>query len=274
MSYHTDLKAQRQIATILSAYDDLIENNTRRIAILEEMTRALYQEWFVHFRFPGYEHVPLVDSPLGPIPEGWSVRRLDTYGSIVTGKTPSKKRPEYFGGMIPFVRLPDMHDNVFVAKTVGTLSSEGASSQSSKMLQADSLCVSCIGTVGVVNITTRQCQTNQQINSIVLGNPKNREFLYHALVDLKKTIVLHANSGATMANLSRGKFCALQIYHPPDEIRLRYNELVAPMFDLVLRLQYQNDNLRTTRDLLLPKLISGEIDVSALPEEPIAEAAD
>jgi restriction endonuclease S subunit len=76
-----EVPTQRRIAAILSAYDDLIENNTRRIAILEEMARALYQEWFVHFRFPGHEHVPLVDSPLGPIPEGWVVDDLQNFAA-------------------------------------------------------------------------------------------------------------------------------------------------------------------------------------------------
>jgi type I restriction enzyme S subunit len=80
------LGTQERIASILSAYDDLIENNTRRIAILEEMARALYQEWFVHFRFPGHEHVPLVDSSLGPIPVGWEVGKLEQYVELAYGK--------------------------------------------------------------------------------------------------------------------------------------------------------------------------------------------
>jgi len=86
---------QRKIASILSAYDDLIENNTRRIAILEELAQAIYREWFVNFRFPGHENVKLVDSPLGMIPEGWEVGNLGDFGTIITGKTPSKKRPEF-----------------------------------------------------------------------------------------------------------------------------------------------------------------------------------
>lgn len=96
------LPTQQLVASFLSVYDDLIENNTRRIEILEEMARRLYEEWFVQFRFPGHEGVEFKESELGMIPEGWKVSALDEFGEIITGKTPSKNKPEFFGGGCSF----------------------------------------------------------------------------------------------------------------------------------------------------------------------------
>ena len=124
---------QRKIASILSAYDDLIENNIRRIAILEEMAQAIYREWFVNFRFPGHESVKLVDSSLGKIPDGWAATVGD-FGGITTGKTPTKTRPENFGGEFPFIKTPDMHGNLFCITTGETLSEQGVRSQPSQTI--------------------------------------------------------------------------------------------------------------------------------------------
>ena len=94
--------SQRRIADILSAYDDLIENNTRRIAILEEMAQALYREWFIHFRFPGHEHMPLVESEAGPIPEGWLATRLGDVATIIMGQSPKSEHYNLAGNGLPF----------------------------------------------------------------------------------------------------------------------------------------------------------------------------
>ena len=266
------LPTQRRIASILSAYDDLIENNTRRIAILEETARRLYEEWFVHFRFPGHEGVKMVESEIGPVPEGWEVKKLEDYGKIITGKTPSKKRPEFYGGEVPFLKLPDMHGKIFALETADKLSRIGAATQANKTIPANSLCVSCIGTAGIVNITSEPVQTNQQINSIVLDDVDDHEFLYFALTGMRETIERHGATGATMTNLSRGKFSVLKVCHSPPSLRNSFHNAAAPMLDLVLCLQRKNANLRAQRDLLLPKLISGEIDVSEIGEQ-MAEAA-
>lgn len=259
------LAVQSQIAAILSAYDDLIENNTRRIEILEEMARRLYEEWFVQFRFPGHEGVGLKESELGLIPEGWKVSALDEFGEIITGKTPSKNKSEFFGGDVPFIKLPDMHGNTFIIETTEKLSQEGMSSQKTKTIPPGSICVSCIGTAGVVVITSEPSQTNQQINSIVPRAPELREFLFFAATSLKDKINNYGATGATMTNLSRGKFSSLQVVEPKEDLLCGYNKLAAPFFDKILCLQKTNRNLRAQRDLLLPKLISGEIDVSDIP---------
>jgi len=155
------LPIQRKVAEILSTYDDLIENNTRRIKILEEMAQSLYREWFVHFRFPGHEKVPMLDSPLGRIPEGWDVCTLSQFGDVKTGKTPRKIVPEYFGDYMPFIKIPDMHGNMFCIRTGEYLSLAGVESQRKNTLPPNTLCVSCIGSAGLVTITTVLSQTNQ-----------------------------------------------------------------------------------------------------------------
>ena len=255
------LPTQRKIAAILSAYDDLIENNTRRIALLEQMAQLLYREWFVRFRFPGHESVRMVESELGEIPEGWRIRKLEQFGEIVTGKTPSKKVPEYYDNYMPFIKIPDMHGNMFCIQTSDSLSKAGAESQENKTLPPNSLCVSCIGSAGLVTITTVPSQTNQQINSIILRDETDREFLYFALVGLEQTIQQYGATGATMVNLSRGKFIDLQVLYPGSEILDVYHRLTFPQFDEIRVLQLKNEILRRTRDLLLPRLISGEVDV-------------
>lgn len=257
------LRIQQRIAGILSAYDELIENSQRRIKILETMVRALYHEWFVHFRFPGHENHPRVASPLGEIPLGWEVKAIQDFGKVITGKTPSKANAAYFGEDVQFLKTPDMHGNMFILNTNERLSSSGAASQANKTLPAGSICVSCIGTIGVVAITTAECQTNQQINAVVLTNPASREFLFLRLQDAKQTLENLGSNGATMGNVNKGKFEAMEIVCPPADLFTRYHQIAQPMFMQILALARQVDNLRRTRDLLLPRLLSGQIEVEA-----------
>jgi len=258
------LPTQRKIAGILSAYDRLIENNTRRIEILEEMARSIYREWFVKFRFPGHEQVQMVDSELGLIPEGWKLKTLADFGQVITGKTPSKKIPENFGSYMPFIKTPDMHNNMFCIKVGEYLSEIGVASQRNKTIPPNSLCVSCIGTAGIVAITSVPSQTNQQINSIILQDELNREFLYFALLGLKETINQYGANGATMVNLNKGKFESLRVTSPSKNLLFNFHKATASNFEIIRTLQLKNINLRQTRDLLLPRLISGEIDVENL----------
>ena len=251
---------QNKIAYILSCFDDLIDVQSRSIKILEDMAQSLYNEWFVLLRFPEYENTKTVETPHGTIPEGWEIKRIRNLGSVITGKTPRKDNPENFGNYMPFIKTPDMHHLIFCVKTAESLSKIGAESQRKKTLPPNSVCVSCIGTPGIVSITSRPSQTNQQINSIVLNDVREREFGYFALKALKPKIELHGASGATMTNLSKGKFENLKILYPKKELVSKYNKIAAPMFDEIRLLQEKNERLEQMRDLLLPKLISGEID--------------
>jgi type I restriction enzyme S subunit len=259
------IKTQQKIASILSAYDDLIENNSRRIAILEETAQAIYREWFVNFRFPGFESVKLLESPLGQIPEGWEVATVGDFGNVITGTTPSKKMPENFGNYMPFIKTPSMHGNMFCIEVEEFLSEIGAESQKKKTLPPDTVIVNCIGALaGSVSITVSESQTNQQINAVVLNSPESREFLYFTLIGLRDTIRSHGSAGATMINLSKGKFEALPVVQPTPLVLSTFHDITCPTLDSIRNIQRRNIVLRATRDLLLPKLIAGKLAVEDL----------
>ena len=254
------LPIQKKIAAILSAYDDLIENNNRRIAILENMAEEIYCEWFVRMRFPGYETVKFHKG----VPEGWKVEKVNKLGKIITGKTPSTKLAKYYNGDYLFIKTPDMHANMFVFETEETLTEEGLKSQPSQTIPKNSICVSCIGTGGVVSITTGTCQTNQQINTVVLREESDLEWAFFTLRNLKETIKLFGATGTTMTNLSKGKFSSIKILLPYSQLREAYHDTVNPIFDQTITIVLSNSMLRKTRDLLLSRLLSGKLSVENL----------
>ena len=252
-----DLPTQKRISDILSTYDDLIENNNRRIALLEKAAQELYKEWFVRFRFPGCETVKFENG----LPEGWKVKRLADYGKVETGKTPSTEVLENYGCEIMFVKTPDMHGNLFTIQTGEYLSKQGHLTQPKKLLPPNSIMVSCIGTGGVVSINAEQAHTNQQINSIILDNSMFLEWLFFTCKALKETIELFGATGATMTNLSKGKFEKLKVIEPQAELIALFHDKVYPIFDEIKALMYNNKNLAKQRDLLLPRLMSGKLEV-------------
>lgn len=251
------LEKQRRIADILSAYDDLIENNQKQIKLLEEAAQRLYKEWFVNFRFPGYENTPFVDG----VPEGWSIRKLETFGDIITGKTPSTANESYYNGNIPFVKIPDMHNTIYPIITESTLSEEGANTQKNKFIPKNSIMVSCIATVGLVNIAVEECQTNQQINSIVLNDLLDLYYLYFSTKRLKMLLDGVGSNGATMTNVNKGKFANIEILYPTVELRDQFYDSCQTIFEKILVLSKSIIELKNSRDQLLPKLMSGELEV-------------
>jgi type I restriction enzyme S subunit len=250
-----DLPTQRKIAGILSAYDDLIENNLRRIKILEQMAQSLYREWFVHFRFPGHESATFKDSDLGRIPEGWEVKSIGDFGNVLTGKTPSKANEDFYGEDVPFLKTPDMHGQMFILGTNENLSILGAQSQAKKTLPIGSICVSCIGTIGVVSITTEPCQTNQQINSVALHDETSREFLFFWLREAKQLLENLGSNGATMGNVNKSKFEGMKLVRPSSEDLAKYHKYAESMFFHIEQLLRKIQTLRRTRDLLLNYLL-------------------
>ena len=247
---------QLSISAILSTYDDLIENNRRRMALLEESARLLYREWFVRLRFPGYEHTPIVDG----VPQGWERVRVDELGAVLTGKTPATKDADNYGGDIPFVKTPDMHGNAFVLQSETYLTEKGAKSQANKFLPPGALLVSCIGTVGVVSLTSEVCQFNQQINAVIPSEDFLRYYCYFALKEMKPRLDA-IGGGVTMANVSKGKFESMDLLRPTTALLRNFDEFSSPVFNQIKVLGQQNQKLRTARDLLLPRLMSGELAV-------------
>ena len=251
------IETQRRIANILFTYDRLIENNQKQIKLLEEAAQRLYKEWFVDLRFPGYEDVAVVDG----VPEGWCLHCVSDFGKVITGKTPSTTNAQYYGGNIPFVTIPDMHGHVFPLTTEKTLTKEGANSQKSKYLPANSVMVSCIATVGLVNIVHEPCQTNQQINSVILDNEYDLYFFYETMKCIKMLLDGVGSNGATMTNVNKSKFEKITILYPTKELVRIYYKHCKLIFDKILSLSKIIESAKQARDRILPKLMSGELEV-------------
>lgn len=257
LSVIKDKVTQKRIGSILSAYDDLIENNQKQIKLLEEAAQRLYKEWFVDLRFPGHKGVKVVDG----VPEGWSRKQIFELGKIITGKTPNTSKQEYYGGSIPFVKIPDMHNYIYTISTESTLTKLGADKQKNNYIPENSIMVSCIGTVGLVNISSELCQTNQQINSIVLKNREDVYYLFFSMKMLKTLLDGVGSNGATMINVNKSKFSSIEILYPNAILRNKYFSIAKPYFRKIYYLSKQISFLREARDRLLPKLMSGEIEV-------------
>lgn len=269
-----NLATQIAIAEILSSLDDKIELNNQINQNLEALAQALFKQWFVDFEFPYENGEPykssggeMVDSELGEIPKGWEVKQLDEFGEVICGKTPSKSDPENFGTDIPFVKIPDMHGKSFITQTTESLSIKGANSQKKKLLPKGSVMISSIATVGLVSMTTREVQTNQQINSIIPNSPKLTYFIYFLCEELKPTFLNLASGGAVTLNMNTSTFKSLKVIHPQNEYLEDFHEKVEPFFEQILTLQIENEYLIKLRDTLLPKLISGEIEVKEAMEQ-------
>jgi type I restriction enzyme, S subunit len=238
-----NIAQQRRIASILSAYDDLIENNTRRIAILEEMARRIYEEWFVRFRFPGHEGVRMVDSDLGPIPESWKVVRLDEVLVLQRGfDLPKQDRTE---GPFPIISATGGNATHHECRVRGPGVVTGRSGS--------------LGTVIYVENDFWPLNTTLWVKKFVVGSALYSFYL------LKTIDLAGFNSGAAVPTLNRNDIHGLPVVRPSPDVLARFDEVVLPMMKLKRRLELMNQNLGTTRDLLLPKLISGELDVSAMP---------
>jgi type I restriction enzyme S subunit len=267
-----NLETQIKISNTVSSYDDLIENNNLRIKLLENMAEEIYKEWFVRFRFPGYKEATFLDKEgiqvthgtKGAIPEGWSMCKVSGYGNVITGKTPSKNDDSNFDGNIPFIKTPDMGQGMFFTKTEESLSDKGANSQKNQFVPENTICVSCIGTVGKLAITTTLSQTNQQINSVIPKESYFLEYLYFSFLRLKPVIESYAATGATMANLSKSKFENLKLLKPEYIYIEEYSKIVFSFFEEIKILLSKNKILQETRDLLLPRLISGKLSVEDL----------
>ncbi len=251
---------QRRIAGILSAYDELIENSQRRIKILESMARALYREWFVHFRFPGHESVPRVPSPLGEIPRGWEVKRVPECVYI----NPRVAVPR--DGEKPFVPMGCLsNDSMLISDIEARSGNSGAKFQNGDTLFAR--ITPCLenGKTGLVQfLPDAQSVGFGSTEFIVLrSRTLTPEFVYLlARSDEFRSVAIKSMSGATGRQRVQEKgFDDLRMAQPPRALLDQFAGIVAPSFRLIYNLHLQIQNLRCTRDLLLPRLLSGQIDV-------------
>ena len=247
---------QERIASILSAYDDLIENNTRRIAILEEVARRIFEEWFVHFRAPGCEGLPMIDSPSGPIPKGWEVKRLEELASIQLGQSPKSAFYKRSGEGLPFHQGVTDFEDFFPTNRVFC-------TELSRVAQPDDILVSVRAPVGRINIALEKLVIGRGISAI-RSEQGRQKFLLSQLRSFFRDED-QMGHGTIFKAIGRDELRSLKIVSPPPMIGDAFEQIAGPIWDLIKNLTFQNRNLRAQRDFLLPKLISGEIDVSAAP---------
>lgn len=245
------LETQRKIAGILSVLDDKIELNNKINQNLEAQAQAIFKSWFVDFEPFG-----------GTMPDDWEKEKLENLSKdIICGKTPSTKEKSYYGQEVPFITIPDMHNNIYVIKTERLLSNLGAKTQIGKMLPKNSICVSCIATAGLVSLTSTNSQTNQQINSIIPKFKNLTYYLYLTMKNLSEHIIMLGSSGSTTCNLNKGQFAKIDVINPSEDILENFHNIVKTMFYRILNNQIENELLVQLRDTLLPKLMNGDIDV-------------
>ena len=266
------LFVQKRIGAVLGAIDDMIENNRRRVAILEQMAREIYTEWFVRYRFPGHESATFVDSPLGPIPSGWDAVNLNHVARIIRGRSYKSSELVDEGGL-PFVNLKCM-------KRGGGFRRDGLKSYSG--VYTDDQVVRCGDIVmGVTDLTQDRTiiaksalvpSLPQEIGIISLDVVKvlplqNADRLWCFAVLRWSDFSDHVKetaSGATVLHLPIRELEQQPILLPDSNIREAFAEVLAPLLDAMSTLEDQVDVLSQIRDLLLPKLVTGQIDVSSL----------
>ena len=269
------IEVQRRVGAILSAYDDLIENNTRRIAILEEMARRLYEEWFVRFRFPGHQGVRMVESELGLVPEGWAITELGALLSVEKGL--SYKGSGLTGNGVPMVNLKNILPGGGFRRD-GTKPYSGEYKPRHVVRAGDIVLANTdltqagtvVGSPAIVpNMGVSECIFSHHIYAVRLhaALAPSRPYVYWMLAhDSFKSFAKGHAVGTTVLGMPKEGVTNFRFARPHEDLIRRFSNLAAPVHDLAEKLHAKTANLRATRDLLLPKLISGELDVSAMPE--------
>lgn len=256
----SSIMVQNHIAAILCAYDDLIENNTRRIAILEEMARRIYEEWFVNYRFPGHEAVPVVESELGPVPEGWESMTL---GQLAY-ETRDSVHPNAVPSDTPYVGLEHIPRRSLALGEWGI--AEDVQSTKLRFSKGDIL----FGKIRPYfhKVAVAPVSGVASSDAIVIRSRVSSNFSLVLSIVSSDAFVAHATQSSNGTKMPRANWAVLVQYPvalPPPDLLEKFNSFITPSLAQIMTLTLKNRNLRQTRDLLLPRLISGELDVSTLP---------
>jgi type I restriction enzyme S subunit len=256
---------QRRIAGILSAYDDLISTNRQRIKVLEEMARRTYHDWFVDFRYPGHELVPWVDTEFGPTPSGWETASLSEICELMqAGGTPSRSNQAYWtAGTKDWFTTNELQDG-FLLRSAEQVTNVALADRKTRLFASGTILMAIYGspTVGRLGILTSEGCCNQA--ALAMRSQESRVpqiALFYLLKDLRD----HFNriaQGAAQQNISKEKVAATRVLCPPVDLLTQWSDLVAPSWRLRMVLAKAMSNLKSSRTLLLPRLISGKVDVS------------
>ena len=256
-----DLPTQHKIASILSAYDDLIENNTRRIKILEEMAQTIYKEWFVNFRFPGYEKVKFVESSLGKIPEGWKIKKLEKFCFKLTDGTHDTPKPKDEG--YPLITGKQMKNGFINFDECYNISEEDhVEVMKRSKPEVGDIIYSNIGTLGSCHYVLENFEFS--IKNVALFKPQNKLYSVYLFLYLSSPITLEIlsqkASGTSQKFFSLVFLRNIDCVDPESKILGQLYEIIYPILRERHLINLKNQNLRKTRDLLLPKLMSGEVE--------------
>ena len=249
---------QQRISSILSAYDDLIGNNRRRIQLLEEAARLLYKEWFVHLRFPGHERVSITDG----VPEGWEKKKIEDVCKTVGGGTPSTKVSEYWGGDITWVIPSDITKNDCLAllDSERKITEKGLRESSAKMVPAETILMTSRASVGFFALMDREVCTNQGLINIIPHEDELRMYLMFNLMSRVTEIRSNAK-GTTYPEISKGRFRGMDIVVPSKTLVNEFSRVATVITQQVRCLKRSTLHLEAARDLFLPRLMNGKLSV-------------
>lgn len=255
-----NLEDQRLIASILSSLDRKIELNNKINADLEEMAQAIFKNWFVDFE--PFKDDKFVDSELGMIPEGWKVGRLDEIADVVGGSTPSKAKPEYYTqNGIAWLTPKDLsnHPAVYSSRGEIDITEEGYNSTSTKLMPKGTVLFTSRAPIGYISIAQNDICTNQGFKSLV---PKKAGtcFLYCFLKYVTPEIE-NKSTGSTFKEASGSLMKSLQVIIPEQNVFEEFEAIVSPLFTRIESLEKENSRLSLLRDTLLPRLMSGELEI-------------
>ncbi|WP_286230287.1 restriction endonuclease subunit S [Neobacillus mesonae] len=250
------LNTQQRIVKVLTAYDDLIQNNLRRISLLENSAKLLYQEWFVRLRFPGFELAKINDD----LPEGWLELKAFDVMNVLSGGTPKTTVEEYWDGDIPFYTPKDSQTECYVLETEKTITEYGLSKCNSKLYPKNTIFITARGTVGNLNLSQRPMAMNQSCYALIGKDNIPQFYLYLSIQSAINQFKSRA-VGAVFDAIVVDTFKNIPFTLPSKELIFRFEDTVKPLFNNIENLLLQNQKLQQARDLLLPKLMNGEIKV-------------
>jgi type I restriction enzyme S subunit len=261
------LEEQRRIAGILSAYDELIENNQRRIRILEDMARSLYREWFVQFCYPSHESIQLVDSPLGRIPQGWGIKKLGDIALVNRTQINAKNAPDELHYIDIASVSPGQIDSVT------TYAFADAPGRARRIVQHGDVLWSCVRPNRRSHALVMHSETNTIASTgfaVLTAKTVPFTFLYFATTTDDFVSYLTNNaSGAAYPAVTATTFEKAELLIPSLALLDRFGEATIAMAEQAHTLQRQTTNLRCTRDLLLPRLLSGQVSISDVVSEAV-----
>ena len=247
---------QRSIADVLSSYDDLIENNQKQIKLLEEAAQRLYKEWFVDLRFPGHENTKITDG----VPEGWGKYKFSDITSIMSGGTPKTDVKGFYNGNIPFYTPKDSDDSFFVLDTITHISQSGLDNCNSQLYPVNTTIITARGTVGKTTILAVPMAMNQSCYALKCDELNSPYYLFFSLKNEVAALKKMANGGVFNTIIVK-TFDSIYLIAPTRDVLNMFEASVSPIMEQIKTKARQNIILTEARDRLLPKLMSGEIEL-------------